>query len=86
MVNKSANINKMNNDLSPQIIEKKPQHVALEIQVLAWDRYKNVVGLNINGIPDLPSCGGIKHQWDPRPSLHVVGLNISMGSQTFPSW
>jgi len=44
----------MNNDLSPQIIEKRPQHVALEIQVLAWDRYKNVVGLNINGIPDLP--------------------------------
>ena len=60
MVNKSANIKKMNNDLSPQIIEKRPQHVALEIQVLAWDRYKNVVGLNM-GSQTFPSCGGIKH-------------------------
>ena len=35
-----TNIDKMNNHLSPQIIEHKkgPQQMMLEIQVLAWDR------------------------------------------------
>ena len=34
--------------LSPQIIEHKkiPWHMMLENQVLAWDRHKNVAGLN----------------------------------------
>jgi hypothetical protein len=43
------NINKTNNYLSPQPIvhNKRSQHITLEIQVLAWDRYKNVVGLNL---------------------------------------
>jgi len=38
----------MNNHLSPSFTEHKkgPQHMTLEIQVLAWDRHKNVVGLN----------------------------------------
>ena len=27
-------------------IKKRPRHMTLEIQVLAWDRHKNVVGLN----------------------------------------
>jgi hypothetical protein len=33
---------------STQIIEnkKRPQHIRKEIQVLAWDRHNNVVGLN----------------------------------------
>jgi len=37
------------NELSPLTSNnytKRPQHMALEIQVLAWDRLKNVVGLN----------------------------------------
>ena len=51
MVNNSTNyINKMSNHLSAPIIEqtnkKKPQHMMLEIQVLAWDRHKNVAWLN----------------------------------------
>ena len=49
MVNNSPSINKMNNYLSPQILEyikKRPQHMMLEIQVLAWDRHNNVSGLN----------------------------------------
>jgi hypothetical protein len=37
MVNNSANINRISNLLSPQIIEtqKTPQHMALEIQIVA---------------------------------------------------
>ena len=27
--------------------QKRPQHMTLEIQVLAWDRHKHVVGLNL---------------------------------------
>ena len=47
MVNNSISINKMNNHFSSQINEykkKTPQRRMLEIQSLAWDRYKNVVG------------------------------------------
>ena len=46
MVSNSTNINKMNSHLSHQIIEHK-KHMALEIQVLAWYRHKNVGWLNI---------------------------------------
>ena len=50
MVNYSTNINKTNNQLSPQIIEhkkrKRQQHMVLGFHVLAWDRHKNVVGLD----------------------------------------
>ena len=48
MVNNSTNINKTNNHLLPKTIEHKeiPQHMALEILVLALDRHKNVAGLN----------------------------------------
>ena len=44
-VNNSNNINK---NISTQIIEnqKRPQHMTTKIQVLAWDRYNDVVGLN----------------------------------------
>jgi hypothetical protein len=43
---RSTNINKTHNYLSHLIIEqKKPQHMALEIQVLAWDIYKNMACL-----------------------------------------
>jgi uncharacterized protein YneF (UPF0154 family) len=43
----STNIIKTSNHLSPQIIEHtKVQHMAFEMQVLAWDRYKTVVGWN----------------------------------------
>jgi len=34
------NINKMNNYLSPQFIECRPQHMRLEIQGVAWDKHK----------------------------------------------
>ena len=41
-------VNKMNNRLGPQYVahQKEPKHITLEIQVLAWDRAKNVAGLN----------------------------------------
>jgi hypothetical protein len=45
MVNNSI---KKNNDLPPQLIQppkKRPQHMTLEIQVLVWDKHKNVIGL-----------------------------------------
>jgi hypothetical protein len=45
----STNINKANNHLSfiAELAElKRPRHMTLEIQVLAWDRYNNVAGLN----------------------------------------
>jgi hypothetical protein len=45
----STNINKMNNHLSfklNSLTQKRPLHTMLEIQVLAWDRHTNVVGLN----------------------------------------
>ena len=46
--NNSTNTNKMNYHPSLQTIEhkKRPQHIALEIQVLALDRHTSVVGLN----------------------------------------
>jgi len=42
------NSNNINTNISTQIIEnqKRPQHMTKEIQVLAWDRHSNVVGLN----------------------------------------
>ena len=62
MVNNSTNINKMNNHLSPKERlnsdghnwtetkhkkeKKRPQDVTLEIQIPAWDKHKNVAGLN----------------------------------------
>jgi hypothetical protein len=49
VVNNSTKINKTNNHLSPSLTEqtkKGPQHMTVEIQVLAWDRHKNVAGLN----------------------------------------
>ena len=47
MVNNFTNINKTNNHLSPQLTEhKKKRHMTSEIQVFAWDRQKNVAGLN----------------------------------------
>ena len=48
MVNNITNVNKMNNHLSPQLIDHKTDHdhVMFEIQVLAWDSHTNVVGLN----------------------------------------
>jgi hypothetical protein len=42
MVNNSTNMKKMNNQPSPEIIEPRPRHMTLEIQVLTWDRHKNV--------------------------------------------
>ena len=48
MVNNSTNINKTNNPISPQTIEHKKYHdiMAVEIQVLPWDRHNNLVALN----------------------------------------
>jgi hypothetical protein len=46
IVNNSTNINQTNNPLSPQTTgEKKKEHMALEIQLLAWDRNTNEAGL-----------------------------------------
>jgi hypothetical protein len=39
MVNNATNIQKMDGNLSPQINECRPQHVALEIQAVAWDKH-----------------------------------------------
>lgn len=45
MVNNSTNTNKMHDHLSPEIIKhKRPWH--LPIQILPWDRHKNMTGLN----------------------------------------
>jgi hypothetical protein len=43
MVNNSTNINKTNNNPSPQLTKhkKRTQHMMLEIQALAWDRHKH---------------------------------------------
>ena len=48
MVINSTNINKMNNHLILNELteHKKIINVTLEIQGLAWDRHKNVAGLN----------------------------------------
>jgi len=45
---KFPNINKTNSHLLPLLTEhrKRSWHMKVEIQVLAWDRHKNVVGLN----------------------------------------
>jgi hypothetical protein len=43
----STDINKTNKHLSSQLIEhKKDQVIWVEIQVLAWDRHKNLAVLN----------------------------------------
>jgi hypothetical protein len=47
MVYNFTNINETNNHLSLQTIEpERPQHMVLEIQILAWDRHNNVAELN----------------------------------------
>jgi hypothetical protein len=47
MVNNLTNINKANNQLSPTPLNmKRPQHMMLEIKILARDRLNNVVRLN----------------------------------------
>jgi len=48
MVNNPTDINKINNHRSPQIIEHKKDHDTMtsEIQILPWDRFINVAGLN----------------------------------------
>jgi hypothetical protein len=48
IVSNFTNMNKMNKHISPQIIvhKKCPQHMALDIQVLALDRHNIVAGLN----------------------------------------
>ena len=51
IVNNSTNIDKTNNHLSSQIFEDKKendQHMTLEIQVLEWDRPKNMNSLFSN--------------------------------------
>ena len=52
---KSTNINKTNNYFSFQMIGKKrPQHMSIEIQFLAWDWHKNVSGSKLkNGFTTL---------------------------------
>ena len=56
MVNSSinTNMNKNDNYLSRQLTEHKnrPQHMTLEIKILAKDRYKNIGGVKpVNGSP-----------------------------------
>jgi len=45
---RSTNIYKMNNYLTPQVIEhtKRPRHMTLELQFQAWDMHQNVAGLH----------------------------------------
>jgi len=43
VVNNSTNVNKTNKPLKKR---KRPQHLALEIQVLDWNRHKNMTGIN----------------------------------------
>jgi hypothetical protein len=46
MVNTYSNVNKTNNHRSPELIEhkKRPLHMTLEIQVLAYDSHKHMSG------------------------------------------
>ena len=59
MVNNSTNINKANSPLSSSFTEHKnpptTYDVAIAINVLAWDRHKNVSGLNQLMGPQFPS-------------------------------
>ena len=34
------------NEQPPHWKQKRPRHLTMEIQVLAWDRHKNVTGVN----------------------------------------
>ena len=45
MVNNFTNINKKNNHLIEH--KKRSWHMMLEIQILAWDRHKNVAEWNL---------------------------------------
>jgi len=47
MVNNSININKTSAITSNHWTPKTPQHMTLEIQVIAWNMHKNVAGLNL---------------------------------------
>jgi len=58
MANNSSNINWKNNYLSHPIIKHKKdlKHMPMEIQVLTWDRHKQVAGLNwLMGSQSYPS-------------------------------
>ena len=59
--NNSININEVNNY---QITEhkKNPQHMPMEIQVLVWDRQKNVAELNLLTEP-IPSLDNLQQQY-----------------------
>jgi hypothetical protein len=49
MVNNTTNINKTNNHLLPWTIyakKKRPWHIQIEIQIMAWDRHENVAVLS----------------------------------------
>ena len=48
MANNSSNIKKPNNHPSSEVTEHKErrQHITLKIQVLVWDRHKNVEEFN----------------------------------------
>ena len=46
MDNNSTNINNTNSHHLFKSINTKTRHVKLEIQVLTWNRHKNVAGIN----------------------------------------
>jgi len=46
MGNNSTNINNTNSHHLFKSINTKTRHVKLEIQVLTWNRHKNVAGIN----------------------------------------
>ena len=58
MVNTPTNINKANDNFSFNSLNiKKATHITLEIQILAWDKYKKYGGVKpVSGIPILIYC------------------------------
>jgi hypothetical protein len=55
---------------------KRPMtyHMALEIQVLAWERHKDVAGLN--GIPTLPLLDLLR-QYRYKQSLYIMHYYVT---------
>ena len=74
MVNNSSNSSKTNNHLPPQIIG----HMALEIQVLSWDRQTNVARLNRIPVSPIDNCISIGNTYIKYYNIHGYELRMKM--------
>ena len=74
MVNNSSNSSKTNNPPPPQIIG----HMALEIQVLSWDRQTNVARLNRIPVSPIDNCISIGNTYIKYYNIHGYELRMKM--------